>query len=248
MSAGFANIAESLLNNGYTPIPVVAGQKRPAIKNWCDVSYAETPLLFGELCIKYPNSSTGIVLGEVCVVDIDVLDPEVAGRCRNIVTAVLGEAPCRFGRSPKSALFFRVHGAPFKKRATQSYKIGELKAQVEILCDGQQAVISGIHPDTQKPYYWSEKDLLETPLSELPEITRAGAENLLQTLEAELATAACGNKEKPTGSAKSREGRNGFLFSEGCALRAEGADDEAIRAELEALNLAATVEDHPKLR
>ena len=245
MSAGFANIAESLLNNGYTPIPVVAGQKRPAIKNWCDVSYAETPLLFGELCIKYPNSSTGIVLGEVCVVDIDVLDPEVAGRCRNIVTAVLGEAPCRFGRSPKSALFFRVHGAPFKKRATQSYKIGELKAQVEILCDGQQAVISGIHPDTQKPYYWSEKDLLETPLSELPEITRAGAENLLQTLEAELATAACGNKEKPTGSAKSREGRNGFLFSEGCALRAEGADDEAIRAELEALNLAATVEDHP---
>ena len=245
MSAGFADNAERLLNNGYTPIPVVAGEKRPAIKNWCDVSYAETPQLFEELCIKYPNSSTGIVLGEVCVVDIDVLDPEVAGRCRNIVTAVLGEAPCRFGRSPKSALFFRVHGAPFKKRATQSYKIGELKAQVEILCDGQQAVISGIHPDTQKPYYWSEKDLLETPLSELPEITRAGAENLLQTLEAELATAACGNKEKPTGSPKSREGRNGFLFSEGCALRAEGADDEAIRAELEALNLAATVEDHP---
>ncbi|MBK18787.1 MAG: hypothetical protein CMM52_08110 [Rhodospirillaceae bacterium] len=51
--------------------------------------------------------------------------------------------------------------------------------------------------------------------------------------------------EEPDRSLKSREGRNGFLFSKGCALRAEGADGEAIRAEIEALNLTATVEDHP---
>ena len=35
-----------------------------------------------------------------------------------------------------------------------------------------------------------------------------------------------GQDEKPTGSSKSREGRNGFLYSKGCALRAEGAEEE----------------------
>ena len=57
-------------------------------------------------------------------------------------------------------------------------------------------------------------------------ITRAEAENLLQMLEAELTAAAGGQDEKPTGSSKSREGRNGFLYSKGCALRAEGANEE----------------------
>ena len=245
MSGTFGSIARALLKNGYTPLPLVPGQKYPTLKNWSQLNYAEAPHLLDELCGNYPNSSTGILLGTVCVVDLDVLDKATAERCRDIVTAFGVEVPCRFGRYPKSAFFFRVRGPSFKKLLTGVYEVNGQKAQVEILCDGQQVVISGIHPDTQKPYYWSGKDLLETPLSELPEITCAGAENLLQTLEAELATAASGNREKPSGSPKSREGRNGFLFSKGCALRTEGADGEAIRAELEALNLTATVEDHP---
>ena len=192
MSAEFAEIAEALCDNGYTPIPVKVGEKRPAIRDWTRINYGTSPGLLRGYCDQYPQASTGIVLGNVCVIDIDVLDSKVASNCKNIVSAELGDAPCRFGKAPKCALFFRVDGLSFKKLATQTYTIDGHRAQVEILCDGQQVVVAGTHPDTREPYYWDGSDLLETPLSELPMITRAEAENLLELLEAELAAAAGG--------------------------------------------------------
>ena len=245
MSAEFAEIAEALCDNGYTPIPVKVGEKRPAIRDWTRINYGTSPGLLRGYCDQYPQASTGIVLGNVCVIDIDVLDSKVASNCKNIVSAELGDAPCRFGKAPKCALFFRVDGLSFKKLATQTYTIDGHRAQVEILCDGQQVVVAGTHPDTREPYYWDGSDLLETPLSELPMITRAEAENLRELLEAELAAAAGGQDERPTGSSKSREGRNGFLYSKGCALRAEGADEEEMRLSLVELNQTATEKDHP---
>ena len=43
MSPGFAEVAERLHGNGYTPIPVVLGQKRPAITDWTNVNYEGSP-------------------------------------------------------------------------------------------------------------------------------------------------------------------------------------------------------------
>ena len=48
-----------------------------------------------------------------------------------------------------------------------------------------------------------------------------------------------------TRSAKSQEGRNGFLFSAGCRLRYRGADDDEVRSNLAELNQLATPQDHP---
>ena len=190
MSPGFADIAERLLDHGYVPLPVVAGEKRPAINDWNNVSYENSPDLLESNCSKHPNASTGILLGDVCVIDIDVLDTEVAHGCRSIVTTKLGDAPCRFGKYPKSALFFRVQGASFKKLATKSHTINGDKAQVEIHCDGQQMVVFGTHPDTQNPYYWSDESLLDVPISELPAITEAEAKALLKDQNFELASKA----------------------------------------------------------
>jgi len=187
---GFADIAGRLLDNGYVPLPVVAGEKRPAINDWNNVSYENSPDLLESFCSKHPNASTGILLGDVCVIDIDVLDTEVAHGCRSIVTTKLGDAPCRFGKYPKSALFFRVQGASFKKLATKSHTINGDKAQVEIHCDGQQMVVFGTHPDTQNPYYWSDESLLDVPISELPAITEAETKALLKDLNFELASKA----------------------------------------------------------
>lgn len=39
MSIFFADVAERLLDNGYIPIPVVPGEKRPAIPDWSNVNY-----------------------------------------------------------------------------------------------------------------------------------------------------------------------------------------------------------------
>jgi hypothetical protein len=49
VSSGFADIAQRLIDNGYTPIPVVAREKRPAIKNWTGVNYEHCPELLGQL-------------------------------------------------------------------------------------------------------------------------------------------------------------------------------------------------------
>lgn len=190
MSTYFSAVAQPLLNNGYTPIPVVAGEKRPAIKNWTNINYETSPDLLKGLCKKHPNASTGILLGNVCAIDIDVIDRELADICKSLVTDKLGDAPCRFGNAPKSALFFKVHGPGFKKMLTGSHIVNGQKAQVEILCEGQQVVVFGDHPDTQKPYYWPAQDILEVPISELPTITEAQAKEVLKQLKLVIASKA----------------------------------------------------------
>jgi hypothetical protein len=271
MSTRFADIAERLLDKGYTPIPVIAGQKRPAIKNWTNLNYETSPHLLEELCTKYPNASAGILLGDVCAIDIDVLDDGLAHLCKNVVTSKLGDAPCRFGNTPKSALFFRVKGPSFKKLLTGSHTVNGQKAQIEFLCEGQQVVVFGTHPETQKPYYWVYKDLLEVPLCKLPTITESEAREVLKDLELLIASKATAPRTgsspasassefkwqearvilahgfpaaEQSGSAKALEGRNGFLFSRGCALRARAAEEHEIRAELHLINQRASVLDH----
>ena len=66
----FATSARVLSQNGYTPIPVVPGEKRPAIPKWTAVNYEHSPHLLEEFCNKHPDASTGILLGDVCVIDI----------------------------------------------------------------------------------------------------------------------------------------------------------------------------------
>ena len=48
-----------------------------------------------------------------------------------------------------------------------------------------------------------------------------------------------------TQSSKSLEGRNGFLYSNGCVLRLHGAEEDKIRSALTRLNEESTSEDHP---
>lgn len=115
MTLTFADSAEQLHQNGYTPIPVITGEKRPAISKWTEVNYAETPTLLQEFRTKYSRASTGILLGSTCVVDIDVLDEKTANLCLELVTSKLGKAPIRQGRALKTALFFKVEGPTFKK-------------------------------------------------------------------------------------------------------------------------------------
>ncbi len=200
MSFGFAEIAEQLLDNGYSPLPVKDGQKIPAVGNWTHIDYEKTPGLLDEYCKKFPTASTGLLLGNTCVIDIDVLDPKVAANCKNIVIRELGGAPCRYGNHPKHAHFFGVEGPSFKKLATKTFLVNGQKAQVEILCEGQQVVVFGTHPKTRKPYYWDDLTPLEVPRAMLSPITKDKAAALLDDLEVELAARADKTKTISVGS------------------------------------------------
>jgi hypothetical protein len=66
----------------------------------------------------------------------------------------------RTGQPPKVLIPFQCDG-PFKKIATKFETPDGTLHKVEVLCDGQQFIADGIHPDTGEPYRWKDdNDLL----------------------------------------------------------------------------------------
>ena len=65
-------IAKKYIANGFSPIPIIDGEKRPSIKNW--QSYAEEPMGLKEADRLFKNTnSIGLVMGfdGVQCLDID---------------------------------------------------------------------------------------------------------------------------------------------------------------------------------
>ena len=114
----------------------------------------------------YPYSeNTGILTANTPTIDIDIMIPEAAQAIEDLARDMFEERGpifVRFGKPPKRAIPLRTD-RPFKKLTTSLLgpdgKLSETK--VEILCEGQQVVVHGIHPDTAKPYSWHPFHLLE---------------------------------------------------------------------------------------
>jgi hypothetical protein len=53
---------------------------------------------------------------------------------------------------------------------------------VEILGDGQQVIVHGIHPDTQEPYRWPQESILDATPDDLPKIDKATLDRLYEAL------------------------------------------------------------------
>ena len=146
---GFADVAGKLLDNGYEPLPVLPGTKRPALQRWSTIAIDEASV---EAWIDhYPHCSVGLRTGTLVGVDIDLLDPDLAHSLQTLALDRLGPAPIRVGRWPKRLLLYRTAN-PFAKLSIR---------RVEVLGQGQQFAAFGLHPDTRQPYHWP---LGETPL------------------------------------------------------------------------------------
>jgi P4 family phage/plasmid primase-like protien len=83
-------------------------------------------------------------------VDIDCTDPALVDVIRQLAFEILGHAPERQGRAPKSLLVYWTD-EPFGRMRLW---LDGRKHLVEILGDGQQYVIAGTHPATNAPYKW----------------------------------------------------------------------------------------------
>lgn len=118
-------------------------------------------------------------------VDIDVLDAQAVDEIRAAAIRVLGPAPCRIGRAPKTLLVYGT-AAPFT-RMRLHLKRGDEKGLIEILGDGQQYLVAGTHPGTMKPYEWTGQPLHEwDPLDDLALIDVAKCEAFFEEAEAVL--------------------------------------------------------------
>jgi RecA-family ATPase len=166
-----------LLHAGYLPIPTIG--KSAVVKGWVDIVADDATIdsWFG----LFPDAlNTGLITRNTPAVDIDVYDPDVADELEQLlwdVTASRGLV--RFGQPPKRAALFRTD-VPFAKMATPVFTSPtQQRHRVEVLCDGQQIVVLGTHPGTNKPYSWHGGVPGDVTLADLPELTKAVAEQFI---------------------------------------------------------------------
>lgn len=177
----FAGRAETLLDNGYSPIPVEPGEKRPASRCRAWPKYGSRPPSSEKMAgwvRDLPDHSIGIVCENAIAVDIDILDPALALEIQNLAEKILGETPLlRFGCYPKRLLVYRADGAVASSKQTTS---GGL---LEILAKGRQFVAYGIHPTTGGPYYWLYDDPQFVHIDGLPLIGQRSINRFLAKAE-----------------------------------------------------------------
>ena len=210
----FAAAAPRLLDNGYEPLPILQGTKKPAPKRWTSLTI--DPAQVAAWSRRFPGCGIGLRTGALVGVDIDLLDPDLAHRVASLVQARLGETLMRVGLWPKRLLLYRTD-APFPKMSVPRF---------EILGAGQQFVVFGRHPDTGQPYYWPLGETpLDVPLADLPCVDAAACEDLLAEVAALLprpsgAATGCRRTAGPAGAGPVRDedgrvvdGRDGWLSS-----------------------------------
>lgn len=180
-----------LFANGYSPIPVTSPDpndpqagKKPAIRDWSN-SNARNAEEIAAWAHRYPNAgNTGVVCGRLVAVDIDVDDQPAAERILEAILDSVGlDAPVRFGRAPRALILCRTK-TPMKKRASKEFILPNgLAAKVEILGEGQQCVVDGIHPKTGSAYLWKDGSPMTTAYFDLPEVGEGQLSTMLARSE-----------------------------------------------------------------
>jgi hypothetical protein len=168
---------KNLLRAGYRPIPATG--KKPPIPGWTDIVATEP--VIDKWFHQYDNAfNTGILTRTTPAVDIDIYDPDVAEEIEALLWDMIGErGMVRFGQPPKRAALFRTD-TPFKKIETPFFVAPSgTENHVEILCDGQQIVVFGTHPDTGKDYSWHGGQPGDIARADLPELTEALAREFI---------------------------------------------------------------------
>jgi hypothetical protein len=195
----------AMWRGGYSPLPL--NGKNPDVNGagWQlkRQQTNEREIRLWERVFPYAEN-TGCLTRTTPTLDVDITDRNA---CRAVFKHIKGRFEgrglvlCRSGNVPKFAVPFRT-GAPFKKFATKVMPPGGGKpAQFEFLCDGQQFVVAGIHPDTRQPYRWSPagQNPATVPREALPHIDEGAARALVEDLVA-LLVGECGftrPEEKP---------------------------------------------------
>jgi putative DNA primase/helicase len=142
------------------------------------------------------ETNTGTLTKNTPGIDVDILNPEAVEKIETLIRgrfANKGTLMRRVGREPKCAFLFRTD-EPFKKKLLLLIAPGEerpikqkdVKHRIEILGDGQQVVVDGIHPDTLRGYEWSGGEPWSVDRASLPELTSLDADAFLVAAEAVL--------------------------------------------------------------
>src|SRR5512134_323686 len=110
----FGIVAPRLAQNGYSPIPIRPGSKRPATNGWPAFRLDDAALA------EYRQCGTGLLCGRLLGCDIDVLNEAAAAELHALARSELGDGPARIGQPPKVLIAYRT-ATPFRKRQTPTF-------------------------------------------------------------------------------------------------------------------------------
>lgn len=177
----FGGAAESLLGNGYSPLPILAGTKRPAVPKWQQYCRRRpSRKLVSKWVEEHSQAGIGIATGKVVAIDVDIDCAETAGRFKRLLISILDNADLliRVGRAPRFLVLVRAK-TPLRSR---SYRDGNGNG-IDILASGRQFVAFGIHPETRQPYRWEGESPQDVPVERLPLITDRHLDLILNAAE-----------------------------------------------------------------
>jgi hypothetical protein len=189
---------------GYTAIVPLFG-KIPAPTKWQQIADV-TANWIAMWQRTWPSACNTGVLTKFCpTIDIDIFDEPAAIACEEFVRERFEEhgfVMVRIGQPPKRAIMFRTND-PFSK-ITVNF-ISERGEKIELLAAGQQVVVHGIHPSTQRPYYWHGGEPWSVAREDLPYVRAEQAQELVADVVNILITEF---NYQPTGGLRSTS--NGF--------------------------------------
>jgi P4 family phage/plasmid primase-like protien len=174
-----------LFENGFDPV-IVSG-KIPVMNGWQLLPLTAQSLR--EWTYKHPAATnTGDRAKNAPALDIDIMHQGAAEAVEALAWqhfAGRGDIHVRIGLPPKRLIPLRTD-APFRK-LTRAFAapVGPdgKPPKIEILGDGQQYVVAGIHPDTRKPYRWTngagDMDVRDIKRDDLPLVTAEDCEAFL---------------------------------------------------------------------
>jgi hypothetical protein len=156
--------------------------KRPPMSDW--------PKLFetnvGEIAlwerVWHIAENTGVFCRNTPTLDIDIDAAEASEAVEMLVRErheEHGNILVRFGKAPRRAIPFQTN-EPFKKITGNVIAPDGSEQKIEFLCDGQQVIVAGIHPDTHKPYSWHGGTPETTPRESLPYVRAGDAQALVE--------------------------------------------------------------------
>ncbi len=184
----------TMLGNGYRPVPVLGDHvdsksrgKGVILPRWQEVcATADEAAVRGWASCLETSTNTGILLGNIVALDVDVPHKEIAAEVLGVINAAIGRVDMlRFGNPPKFMTPCRAE-LPFRKMKTDDFYLTDgTKLCFEVLGEGQQVVAFGIHPVTMQPYEWYEdRSPLNVSASGLPLITKEQCRELLAKADA----------------------------------------------------------------
>ena len=170
----------AIFHNGYIPIP--ANGKACHVKGWSTKTATNAEEIEVQSKQYRDHSNTGILTRDVPAIDIDITFQPAAEAVERHAKETFEErgdiAPVRIGQAPKRAILLRTD-EPFEK-LTRSYSAPDGgQHKIEILCNGQQVIVAGIHPDTGKPYSWHGGSPLTIRRDALAYVRREDVESFL---------------------------------------------------------------------